>query len=148
MRWVRLGSETVKTCKCWPLLHRTMPLGQASDFNTLIVYNLACHGSHTPHERQKVTGLNPCMPPLSILTCAVSTLTKPGVHNEGNYLAPGDFYAMAHHTCTVFIEVSSLTSSLSIQFSSCDLVHCIGEMATPQYTFDHSWCLILSWKHI
>lgn len=123
MRWVWARFRDSKTSASWSLLHRTMPLGRASDFNTLIVYNLACHGSHTPHERQKVTGLNPCIPPHSILTCAVSTLTKPGVHNEGNCLTPGDFYAMAHHTCTVFIEVSSHAPSLSIQFGNGVLTH-------------------------
>lgn len=148
MLWVRLGSETVRPAQAGLKLFRTMPLGRASDLNTLIVYNPAHHCSNTPHEHRKATGFNPCIPPLSIFTCAVSTLSKSGVHNEGNCLKSGDFPAWITKTCTVFIEVSSHASSLSIQFSSGASVYCIGEMVTPQYTLDHSWCWILSWKHI
>ena len=102
----------------------SMPLGRASDFNTLIVYNPAYHSSYTPREHRKVTGFNLCIPPHSILTCAVSTLSKSGVHNEGNCLKSGDFRS-DHHTCTVFKEVSSPASSLSIQYSILPRIQCL-----------------------
>ena len=124
MLWVRLGSETVRPAKTGLLLLRTMPLGRASDLNTLIVYDLVHHSLNTPHKHQKATGFNLCIPPHSILTCAVSTLSKSGVHNEGNCLKSGDFRS-DHHTCTVFKEVSSHASSLSIQYSILPRIQCL-----------------------